>query len=209
MKWPDLDKLVPNSFFTHLDTLSIAKQLIGKEIITQFDGKLCSVIITETEAYMAPEDKASHAYNNKKTKRTEVFYESGGCAYIYLCYGIHKLFNVITGPINIPHAVLIRGGISRNGEEIMKERLQKTATSPLILKGPGILAKAMGIELNHTGLIISDHKNPIMILKETVQIHKHQIKTSARIGVDSAGEWAQKEWRFYIEPSAILKQLAN
>ncbi len=209
MKWPDLDHIVPNSFYTHRDTLSIAEQLIGKEIVTQIDGKLTAVIITETEAYMAPEDKASHAYNNKKTNRTEVFYKNGGCAYVYLCYGIHRLFNVITGPLNIPHAVLIRSGIAIIGEEHMKERLQKNVTSPLILKGPGILAKAMGVELLHTGLILSDPKSPIMILKGNLQIHNHQIQSSARIGVDSAGEWAKKLWRFYIKPAPILKQLTN
>jgi DNA-3-methyladenine glycosylase len=207
MTWPQIDQVVPTSFFSHWDTLSVAQQLIGKEIVTRIDGVICSAIISETEAYLAPEDKASHAYNNRKTKRTQVFYENGGFAYVYLCYGIHKLFNVITGPLNIPNAVLIRGGVAKMGVDQINERLQKPLSSQSVLKGSGVFSKAMGIDLYHTGLSVSDLNSPILILKENIRIEHHQILTSSRIGIDYSGEWAAKQWRFYIEPSLILKQL--
>ena len=91
---------------------NVAQNLLGKIIYTNIDGQITSAMITETEAYQGPEDKASHAYNNRRTKRTEVMYENGGCCYVYLCYGIHYLFNIVTNKEEIPHAVLIRSGKS-------------------------------------------------------------------------------------------------
>src|SRR5690349_17324323 len=95
-------------FYLREDVVRISKELLGKYLFTFIDGKLTGGIITETEAYKAPEDKASHAYGGRRTERTEIFYSEGGVSYVYLCYGIHHLFNVVTNQKDIPHAILIR-----------------------------------------------------------------------------------------------------
>ena len=100
---------IPLSFYQSDDVVFLARSLLGKSLLTFLDGKLTGGIITETEAYAGINDKASHAYGGRKTKRTEVMYREGGVCYVYLCYGIHYLFNVVTGKKDVPHAVLIRG----------------------------------------------------------------------------------------------------
>ena len=101
-------KKLKKSFFLRNDVIAISKDLLGKILVTNFNGILTSGKIVETEAYMGPEDKASHAYNGRRTPRTETMFLTGGVSYVYLCYGIHNLFNIVTNKKNIPHAVLIR-----------------------------------------------------------------------------------------------------
>ena len=109
-------------------------------------------MIIETEAYAGPEDKASHAYGNRRTKRTEVMFHKGGVAYVYLCYGIHSLFNVVTNQEGTPHAVLIRAIQPEIGIETMLKRRGKTKLDNTLTNGPGSLAKALGIGLKHNGV---------------------------------------------------------
>src|SRR5579871_5375593 len=99
-------KKIERSFYNRPDVVKIARELLGKILITEFDGKVTSGRIVETEAYAGEIDKASHAYNGRKTERTKVMYTTGGTAYVYLCYGIHHLFNIVTNKENIPHAIL-------------------------------------------------------------------------------------------------------
>ena len=133
--------IISSNFFLNNNVQQIAQNLLGKIIYTNIDGVITSAIITETEAYQGPEDKASHAYNNKRTKRTEVMYENGGCCYIYLCYGIHYLFNIITNKKNIPHAVLIRSGEICSGLKNIKKRRGDNITISKLLQGPGNFSK--------------------------------------------------------------------
>src|SRR5688572_7863163 len=95
-------------FYTREDVVLVAKELLGKVLCTKWNGKTTSGIITETEAYEGITDRASHAYRGRRTERTEIMYSEGGTAYVYLCYGMHHLFNVVTNKKDIPHAVLIR-----------------------------------------------------------------------------------------------------
>src|SRR4051812_31513287 len=93
-------------FYQRENVLQISQDLLGKFLYTNIEGKITAGMIVETEAYYGAEDRASHAFGNRKTARTEVFYKEGGVAYVYMCYGIHYLFNIITNQKNVPHAVL-------------------------------------------------------------------------------------------------------
>ena len=106
-------------FYQREDVLTISRELLGKVLCTQFEGELTSGIIVETEAYAGETDQASHTYGGRRTLRTEVMYAPGGVSYIYLCYGIHHLFNVVTNFEGIPHAILIRAIKPIDGIDIM------------------------------------------------------------------------------------------
>src|SRR5262245_49210922 len=98
---------LPLSFFEGEDVVQIARDLLGKILATNFDRQFTSGRIVETEAYAGIVDRASHAYGGRRTARTEIMYRGGGTAYVYLCYGIHHLFNIVTNAVDVPHAILI------------------------------------------------------------------------------------------------------
>ena len=186
---------IPLDFFLNDNVQKIAKDLLGKIIYTNINGNISSAIITETEAYQGPEDKASHAYNNKRTKRTETMYKNGGCCYVYLCYGIHYLFNIVTNKKNIPHAVLIRAGKVHSGLKFIKKRRGNNIATLKLLQGPGNFAKGLGINMDLNGMYLN--KNQIWI--ENNLIRGKEIKESPRIGVDYAEEDALLLWRYILE----------
>lgn len=123
-------------FYLRDDVVAIAQELLGTILVTEWEGVRTTARIVETEAYRGPEDKASHAYNNRRTARTEVMFGPGGHAYVYLCYGIHHLFNVVTGPAEIPHAVLVRAVEPLAGIDIMMARRQRTQNKEVNIR-PG------------------------------------------------------------------------
>ena len=181
-------------FYFRDDVVLIAKELLGKVLYTKFDGVLCGGIITETEAYAGIRDKASHAYNGKRSDRTEIMYCKGGTAYVYLCYGVHSLFNVVTNKKDIPDAVLIRGISPITGVETMLDRAGKKAVDKDFGTGPGKVSKLLGIHYSHTGTDLCGKQ----IWLEDTGIHaiNHEIYTGTRIGVDYAGEDALRPYRF-------------
>lgn len=185
-------------FYTREDTVLIAKDLIGKVLCSMVDGKLTKGIIVETEAYKAPEDKACHAHLNRFTKRTKVMFEEGGCAYIYLCYGIHHLFNIVTGKIGQAHAVLIRAVEPLVGIEHIMERRGFATKSYQLTNGPGKLTQAFSIskKLNSESLI--ENEKSIWI-EEPTENKPFTILSSPRIGIDYAEEWKDVPWRFYVK----------
>ncbi|HQW03592.1 MAG TPA: DNA-3-methyladenine glycosylase, partial [Saprospiraceae bacterium] len=138
-------KRLPQAYYQSLEVTALAKDLLGKYLVTEINGIRCSGKIVETEAYRGPDDKACHAYNNRRTPRTEVMYKSGGVAYIYICYGMHHLMNIVTGPKDNAHAVLIRALEPAEGVETMAERRQMQASDFRLTKGPGALSLAMGL----------------------------------------------------------------
>jgi len=154
-------------------------------------------MIVETEAYMAPEDKASHAYNYRRTARTEVMYLPGGVAYVYLCYGMHHLFNIVTGKVDVPHAILIRALEPTDGVETILKRCQKPRLSPRLTAGPALLTKALGIKNSHTGTLLTEEQ--IWIENRGVVIPDDHIVASPRIGIDYADEYASEHWRFTVK----------
>lgn len=197
---------LPRSFYLHDDVVSISRALLGKILCTNIDGKRTSVIITETEAYAGTTDRASHAYGDRRTRRTEPMYGPGGTAYIYLCYGIHHLFNVVTNVVGVPHAVLVRAGEVHSGLETMLERRQKASHDRTLLAGPGSLARALGITTALTGSSLLN--GPIRIEDHGLRVEQARISASPRVGIDYAAEDAGRPYRFRLDPG-ISKSLVG
>ena len=192
-------KRLEKDFYQRLDVTNIARELLGKLLVTHLEGSLTSGIIVETEAYRAPEDKASHAYNGRRTTRTETMYLQGGHSYVYLCYGIHHLFNVVTGPNDVAHAVLIRAIEPIEGAEVMIGRRSMQRAIPRLTSGPGSMSKAMGIDMDLNALDLTNDNSPVWIEsgnRET--INTFDIIESPRVGVDYAEECASWPWRYRI-----------
>lgn len=200
-------------FFTRTDVVQIARDLLGKILVTEFDGSRTSGRITETEAYRAPDDRASHAFSNRRTARTEVMFQEGGRAYIYLCYGIHHLFNVVTAPAETAHAVLIRVVEPIEGVEIMLERRKRTTNNRELITslttGPGALSQALGLTTKWTGQNFLEPNTPVWIEESGEIIFENEIVSGKRIGVDYAGECAEWPWRFWLKNSAFVKKVSR
>ncbi|SVC87898.1 uncharacterized protein METZ01_LOCUS340752 [marine metagenome] len=186
-------------FYQREDILLISRELLGKVLCTNFHGKLTSGIIVETEAYAGVTDKASHAYGGRRTKRTETMYAKGGSAYVYLCYGIHHLFNIVTNKENIPHAVLIRAIQPRDGIEIMLQRRNKKKIDHTLTSGPGSLTRALGITVKDSGTFLMD--NLIWLEDQNINYSNQDILSTPRVGVQYAEKDAQNPWRFQVENS--------
>lgn len=192
---------LPKEFYLRDDVVEIAKDLLGKFLITEIDGERTVGKIVETEAYRAPEDKASHAYNNRRTARTEVMFGEGGRVYVYLCYGIHHLFNVVTNVENIAHAVLIRALEPVENEEVMLLRRGMSILKPNLTAGPGALSQAMGITTFYSGIDLTSDASLIQIEDAGVRIEASEMIASPRVGVGYAQEWAAIPWRFRVKNS--------
>lgn len=179
------------------DVVQISQELLGKHLVTNFDGQLTVGKIVETEAYRAPEDKASHAYGNRLTPRTKVMFEPGGHCYIYLCYGIHHLFNVVTASDGIAHAVLIRAIEPVWGIETMLQRRNMPQLKTNLSAGPGTCSQALGLTTAFSGFSLTD--DTAMIWIETPVVSEpFQIQSGTRVGVAYAEESAFLPWRFSI-----------
>ena len=186
-------------FYQREDVLLISRELLGKVLCTNFHGKLTRGIIVETEAYAGVTDKASHAYGGRRTKRTETMYAKGGSAYVYLCYGIHHLFNIVTNKENIPNAVIIRDIQPRDGIEIMLQRRNKKKVDQSLTAGPGSLTRALGITVKDSGTFLMD--NLIWLEDQNINYTNQDILATPRVGVQYAGKDAQNPWRFQVENS--------
>lgn len=180
------------------DVNALARSFIGKFLCTKIDGHVTTGMIVETEAYRGADDKASHAYNGKRTKRTSVMYESAGTAYIYLCYGLHHMMNVVTGPCGIANAVLIRSLEPISGLEIMAERRNMASDDNRLTKGPGSVGQAMGIHAGMTGISMTIPEPVIWLEDRGVIIPPSEIGQSERIGVSYAAECAHWPWRYFV-----------
>lgn len=197
--------MLPLDFYLRTDVIQIARDLLGMVLVTEIDGKRTAGKITETEAYQAPEDRASHAFGNKKTQRTRVMFEPGGRAYVYLCYGIHHLFNVVTGPEGAAHAVLIRAMEPLEGLDTIMLRRSATKIKPSLTTGPGSLSQALGITTNFTNHSLVGTGSSIWIEDRGFQLGGSHIACGPRIGVDYAKEWAAMPWRFWEKGSQYAK----
>jgi DNA-3-methyladenine glycosylase len=190
------------SFYQDTDVVKIAKGLLGKVLHTKTGRATASGVIVETEAYSHVE-KGCHAYLNRKTKRNEVMFNEGGFAYVYLCYGIHNLFNVVTGVQGTGDAVLIRALEPIDGIELMKKRMN-TDTVRRITSGPGKLTKALGIDRSFNGKHLTG--SDVWISDEGLILKKQHVIASRRIGIDYAGTDADLPWRFTIEGNAWVSR---
>ncbi|MBN9378855.1 MAG: 3-methyladenine DNA glycosylase [Chlamydiales bacterium 38-26] len=194
-------KPLPLSFYQREDVLEISQELLGKVLMTSIDGKITGGIITETEAYRGPEDKASHAYGGRRTKRNAVMYAQGGVSYVYRIYGIHAMFNVVTNVAEVPHAILIRAIHPWIGIKYMLKRRHKDQIDKLFSQGPGTLAQALGIDTQHNGLSLEGPE--IWIEDQDIVVEKTLITSGPRVGIDYAEEHALRPWRFIytIDPN--------
>lgn len=189
-------------FYLNENVIDVAKQLLGKLLVTNFNKTLTAARIVETEAYNGIIDKASHAYNNKRTNRTEVMFAKGGVAYVYLCYGVHHLFNVVTNKKNIPQAVLIRAAEPLVGIDIMLKRTNKAKLNNTLTKGPGNVSKALGITTKNTNHNLQSEN--LFIADDGFILNPLNIVTTKRIGVDYAAEDALLPYRFFVKDSLYV-----
>ena len=189
-------KKLPLSFYNRKDVVSIARELLGKIVVTNFESKITSGRIVETEAYVALIDKASHSFAGRRTTRNEHMYAAPATAYVYICYGMHQMFNIVTNEKEIPDAVLIRALEPLQGIDIMLQRTGKLKADHTLTRGPGNVGKALGISKQHSGLHLLDDE--IYLMSDGFALHKNDVGVSSRIGVEGAGADALLPYRFYI-----------
>ena len=194
---------LPLSFYQKEDVVVVAKQLLGKLLFTNINGKLTGGIITETEAYDGVVDKACHAYGGRNTNRTATMFLNGGITYVYLCYGIHHLLNVVSGKEGNPQAVLIRAIEPTVGVEIMLQRRKMEKLAPRITAGPGALSQALGIDKN---LNAKDFLSNEIWIEDAKAYEDEKIVATTRIGVAYAQEHALWPFRFYIKGNKYVSK---
>ena len=187
---------LPLSFYQRHDVVKVAKELLGKILVTNWDGEITSGRIVETEAYEGEIDRASHA-SKGRTPRTEVIFGEGGRTYVYLCYGIHQMFNIVTSSEGTPHAILIRAVEPLEGIDIMLERTGKQKLDHTLTRGPGNVGKAFGFHTSQCGISLAGDE--IFIVDDGFKLKKNMIGASPRIGVDYAGEHAEWHYRFFVK----------
>ena len=202
-----------NAFYDRPGVVTVARDLLGKVLVTEFDGRRTSGRIVEVEAYNGVGDRASHAWSGRRTRRTEVMFGAGGTAYVYLIYGIHHLFNVVTNKKDIPHAVLVRALEPMEGIEVMRERSGRVDSAAeggdevprvdySLTRGPGNLSRALGLRTLHTGTSLLGDE--IWIGDDGYRPKRSEIVAGPRIGVDYAGVDAGLPYRFFIKGSPYV-----
>jgi DNA-3-methyladenine glycosylase len=193
-----------DSYYNQDDVVALSRDLLGKYLFTCIDGLTTGGYIVETEAYNGAADKASHAYGNRKTNRTEVMFRQGGIIYVYLCYGIHEMLNIVTSAEGHAQAILIRAINPTEGIEVMLERRKMSALKPTITMGPGSVAKALGISraINAHSL----QSDVIWIENRGFTYPDESIAAVPRVGVDYAGEDAMLPYRFYVKGNPYVSK---
>lgn len=190
--------------YTRADVVAVARRLLGSLLVAPArDGRRVSGIIVETEAYRGPEDRASHAYGGRRTRRTETMYAPGGTAYVYFVYGMYHQFNVVTNVADVPHAVLVRALEPVEGVELMRRR--RGGAAPLDLtSGPGKLCIALGIDRRLDG---ADLLGDRIWLEAGRRVRPAAIAAGPRVGIDYALEWAARPWRFWLRGNPFVSRV--
>jgi DNA-3-methyladenine glycosylase len=196
-------EIIPFCFYQRSDVVQIAKEMVGLYLFHETSDGLAGGRIVETEAYCGREDKACHAHKGR-TRRTEVMFQSGGRAYIYLCYGLFHLFNVVTNEEDQADAVLIRAIEPVEGFELMRLRTGKKPSDSRLASGPGLVGKAMGFHSRQSGVLLGEN---IQLVRK-MKVEPFEVECTARVGVDYAGEDALLPWRFVMKdnPYVSLKR---
>jgi len=195
---------LPLSYYQNQDVIFLAQNLLGKVLFTQIGDQVTAGIIVETEAYFGALDKASHAYGGRRTDRTETLYHEGGVSYVYLCYGIHHLFNIVSSVRDEPHAVLVRAVEPLVGKEIMEQRRNMPFTKAAISSGPGSAAKALGIDRTFNKKDLTGEE--IWIEDHGIRYSPDDIVASPRVGVAYAQEDALLPWRFFVKGNQYVSK---
>src|SRR5438132_13697644 len=197
-------KKLPREFYTRSDVLEVARDLLGKNLVVRNRNRSrVAGIIVETEAYRGPEDRASHAYKARRTRRKETMYGIGGTAYVYFVYGMYNQFNVVTNVIDIPHAVLVRAVEPVEGLDIVR-RHRAGRSEYELTSGPGRLCLAMGID---RGLDNADLLGNRVWIEDGISISPRQIARGPRGGIDYAEEWVTKPWRFWVRDNPFVSRV--
>lgn len=188
-------------FYLQGDVLDISKNLLGTKLCSTIGGVYTSGIIVETEAYRGSDDKACHAYGGNKSPRSLTMYKKGGISYVYICYGIHPLFNIVSGREGEAEVVLIRAIEPLDGIEEMKLRRGQTNIKNLC-NGPGKLTKALGISKteNECSLL---NKESLIWIEECTDPKDILIVSGPRVGLSTAEECMNWPWRFRIKDNAF------
>ncbi|ANE51023.1 DNA-3-methyladenine glycosylase [Flavisolibacter tropicus] len=192
---------LPVEFYLRDDVVRIAKELLGKVLVSQWNGERTVGRIVETEAYAGESDKASHA-SKGRTTRTSVMFGEGGTAYVYLCYGIHQMFNIVTSTEGDPHAILIRGVEPMEGIDVMLKRTGKKRADHTLTRGPGNVGKAFGFHTSQSGFSLLDDE--LFLADDGFQLPVGSVGVSVRIGVDYAGEDALRPYRFFLKGNPFV-----
>jgi DNA-3-methyladenine glycosylase len=187
----------------NLPTLDLAKKLLGMELIHEDHEGITSGIIVETEAYLGPEDRAAHSFGNRRTPRTEVMFHEAGTIYTYFIYGMHVCFNIVSGPVDKPEAILIRAIQPVKGLEIMKLRRKGVTKEVQLTNGPGKLSKSMGFTLEHSGQKMN--KCGISI-KYGIEVSSNEIEAGPRVGIHYAQEAVYFPYRFWIKNNPYVSR---
>jgi len=199
-----MGKKLKRSFYLREDTVAVARELLGKLLVVPDEnGRRVSGMVVETEAYLGIADRAAHSYGGRRTARNEVMYGRAGHVYVFFVYGMYHQFNVVTGPADHPHAVLIRAVEPVDGIEIMRRR-RGEMTDRNLTSGPGKLCIALGIDRSLNG---EDLLGKQVWLKDYRSFPDDQIGVGKRIGIDYAGEDAEKPWRFWIKDNQFVSRI--
>jgi len=185
------------------NVVEIAQLLLGKTLHTRNHGKHTAGVIVETEAYRGINDAACHANNGKYTQRNKIMYGVGGKSYVYLCYGVHALLNVVTNRANFADAVLIRAIEPNLGIEVIRERRGINLSEKELTNGPGKLTKALGINVAHNGICLNGDD---IWIEDAETIPLKNIVSDVRIGIDYAGNDALKPWRFFVKDNKYVSK---
>jgi len=197
-----MKKKLGNDFYRRDDVLLIARELMGKILVSHLDGILTSGRIVECEAYAGVGDKAAHSFGGRRTSRTETMYSPGGVAYVYLCYGIHHLFNIVTNVKDVPQGILIRSLEPVKGITDMLLRTGKKKADNSLTRGPGNVTRAMGISTSHNSTSLTGTR--IYVVDDGFRYPPASIQSSPRIGVDYAGADALLPYRFYVKGNGFV-----
>ena len=195
---------LPVEYYHSNNVVALSRDLIGKYLFTCIDGELSGGYIAETEAYAGIIDRASHSFGGKVTPRTQTMYLPGGVAYVYLCYGIHEMFNIVTSVGGEPHAILVRAIVPTDGIDIIMRRRNMDTLKPNITKGPGSVAKALGISRKINALSLQS--DTIWVEDRGLSFADTDVAAGPRIGVDYAGEDALLPYRFYLRGNIYVSK---
>ncbi len=194
---------LPLEFYRRENTIQIARELLGKALVAPAKkNRRVSGVIVETEAYLGPEDRAAHSYNHRRTARNEIMYADGGVAYVFFVYGMYHQFNVVTGPAEVPHAILVRAIEPQDGIDLMRSRRGKMADTNLT-SGPGKLAIALGIDKSFNSEDLGGSK---IWIERAPPLQDRDIVSGKRIGINYAAEYAQKPWRFWVRDNPFVSR---
>jgi DNA-3-methyladenine glycosylase len=205
-RWIRRGRKLGRSFYTREDTLLVARELLGKRLVVpSASGERVSGIIVETEGYMGPEDRAAHSFGGRRTARTETMYARGGTVYVFLVYGLHHQFNVVAGAEGVPHAVLVRALEPDEGIDIMRAR-RGLEDARRLTSGPGKLCQALALDRSHDGEDLTGGR--VWIEDVGRAVGPREVARGPRVGIDYAGEYVTRPWRFWLKGSPFVSRKA-